>query len=175
MGTGFVHLHTHSEYSLLDGACRTKELAATAAEFGMPAVALTDHGVLYGAMEFYFEAKAKGVKPIIGCEMYVAPRGHRDRTARDEHHLTVLAANKAGYRNLLKLVSIGFLDGYYYKPRVDLELLAQYNEGLIILSGCLGGGLAQHLLHGQKAAGPHDNTGVTPRVSVGAAAFLLSR
>src|SRR6202165_3936387 len=152
MGTGFVHLHTHSEYSLLDGACRTKELAATAAEFGMPAVALTDHGVLYGAMEFYFEAKAKGVKPIIGCEMYVAPRGHRDRTARDEHHLTVLAANKAGYRNLLKLVSIGFLDGYYYKPRVDLELLAQYNEGLIILSGCLGGGLAQHLLHGQKAA-----------------------
>src|SRR5579872_3058428 len=152
MGTGFVHLHTHSEYSLLDGACRTKELAATAAEFGMPAVALTDHGVLYGAMEFLFEAKAKGVKPIIGCEMYVAPRGHRDRSARDEQHLTVLAANKAGYRNLLKLVSIGFLDGYYYKPRIDLELLAHYNEGLIVLSGCLGGGLAQHLLHGQPAA-----------------------
>jgi len=152
MGTGFVHLHTHSEYSLLDGACRTKELAATAAEFGMPAVALTDHGVLYGAMEFLFEAKAKGVKPIIGCEMYVAPRGHRDRSARDEQHLTVLAANKAGYRNLLKLVSIGFLDGYYYKPRIDLELLAHYNEGLIVLSGCLGGGLAQHLLHGQHAA-----------------------
>jgi len=95
MATGFVHLHTHSEYSLLDGACRTKELAATAAHFGMPAVALTDHGVLYGAMEFFFEAKAKGVKPIIGCELYVAPRGHRDRSVRDEQHLTVLAADKA--------------------------------------------------------------------------------
>ncbi|HEV2878896.1 MAG TPA: DNA polymerase III subunit alpha [Candidatus Eremiobacteraceae bacterium] len=149
MASGFVHLHTHSEYSLLDGACRTKAIAATAAELGMPAVALTDHGVLYGALEFYFDAKAKGVKPIIGCEMYVAPRGHRDRTARDEYHLTVLAANKAGYRNLLKLVSIGFLDGYYYKPRVDLELLAQHNEGLIVLSGCLGGAVAQALTRGE--------------------------
>jgi len=149
MASGFVHLHTHSEYSLLDGACRTKEIAASAAELGMPAVALTDHGVLYGALEFYFDAKAKGVKPIIGCEMYVAPRGHTDRSARDEYHLTVLAANKAGYRNLLKLVSIGFLEGYYYKPRVDLELLAKHNEGLIVLSGCLGGAVAQALTRGE--------------------------
>ncbi len=115
----------------------------------MPAVALTDHGVLYGALEFYFDVKAKGVKPIIGCEMYVAPRGHRDRSARDEYHLTVLAANKAGYRNLLKLVSIGFLEGYYYKPRVDLDLLAQHQEGLIVLSGCLGGAVAQALTRGE--------------------------
>jgi len=149
MGSSFVHLHTHSEYSLLDGACRTKEIASSAAEFGMPAVALTDHGVLYGALEFYFDVKAKGVKPIIGCEMYVAPRGHRDRSARDEYHLTVLAANKAGYRNLLKLVSIGFLEGYYYKPRVDLDLLAQHHEGLIVLSGCLGGAVAQALTRGE--------------------------
>jgi len=149
MARSFVHLHTHSEYSLLDGACRTKEMVASAAEFGMPAIALTDHGVLYGALEFYFEAKANGIKPIIGCEMYVAPRGHRDRSARDEHHLTVLAANKAGYRNLLKLVSIGFIDGYYYKPRVDLELLAEHAEGLIVLSGCLGGSIAQALVKGE--------------------------
>jgi DNA polymerase-3 subunit alpha len=149
MPANFVHLHTHSEYSLLDGACRTKEMVAKAAEFAMPAVALTDHGVMYGALEFYFEAKAKGVKPIIGCEMYVAPRGHRDRSARDEYHLTVLAADKAGYRNLLKLVSIGFLDGYYYKPRVDLDLLAAHNHGLIVLSGCLGGSVAQALVRGE--------------------------
>ncbi len=149
MGSSFVHLHTHSEYSLLDGACRTKEIVTSAAELGMPAVALTDHGVLYGALEFYFEAKAVGVKPIIGCEMYVAPRGHRDRTARDEHHLTVLAADKRGYRNLIQLVSIGFLDGYYYKPRIDLELLARHHEGLIVLSGCLGGAVAQALTRGE--------------------------
>ena len=148
MASSFVHLHTHSEYSLLDGACRTKEIVSTAAELGMPAVALTDHGVLYGALEFYFAAKAAGVKPIIGCEMYIAPRGHRDRTARDEYHLTVLAADKAGYRNLLRLVSIGFLDGYYYKPRVDLELLSQYRDGLIVLSGCLGGAVSQALIRG---------------------------
>ncbi len=146
MAGGFVHLHVHSEYSLLDGACRIADLVQTAAEFGMPAMALTDHGVLYGALEFYFAAKAKGVKPIIGCEMYVAPRGHRDRSARDEYHLTVLASNKAGYQNLMKLVSAGFLDGYYYKPRVDLELLSRHHEGLIVLSGCLGGGVQQHLV-----------------------------
>jgi DNA polymerase-3 subunit alpha len=147
LAKNFVHLHVHSEYSLLDGACRIPDIVSKAAEFGMPAVALTDHGVLYGAMEFYFEAKSKGIKPILGCEMYVAPRGHRDRSARDEYHLTVLAQDARGYRNLMKLVSAGFIDGYYYKPRVDLELLAQYGEGLIVLSGCLGGGVQQHLLH----------------------------
>ncbi len=152
MAKNFVHLHVHSEYSLLDGACRIPDIVSTAAEFGMPAVALTDHGVLYGAMEFYFEAKAKGIKPILGCEMYVAPRGHRDRSARDEYHLTVLAQDAQGYRNLMKLVSAGFMDGYYYKPRVDLELLAQYSAGLIVLSGCLGGGIQQRLLHDEVDA-----------------------
>ncbi len=118
----------------------------------MPALALTDHGVLYGALEFYFAAKAKGVKPIIGCEMYVAPRGRLDRSQRDEYHLTVLAANRVGYKNLLKLVSAGFLEGYYYKPRIDLDLLAQHQEGLVVLSGCLGGGVQQALLHDDE---PH--------------------
>jgi DNA polymerase-3 subunit alpha len=149
MPRSFVHLHAHSEYSLLDGACRTKEMVAKAADLGMPAIALTDHGVMYGALEFYFEAKAHGIKPIVGCEMYLAPRGLRDRSARDEHHLTVLAADKAGYRNLLKLVSAGFTDGYYYKPRIDLDLLAAHQEGLIVLSGCLGGSLAQALVRGE--------------------------
>jgi DNA polymerase III subunit alpha len=148
----FVHLHVHSEYSLLDGACRVGDLVTAAAERGMPALALTDHGVLYGALEFYFAAKAKGVKPIIGCEMYVAPRGRLDRSQRDEYHLTVLAANRAGYKNLLKLVSAGFLEGYYYKPRIDLDLLAQHHEGLVVLSGCLGGGVQQALLHDDE---PH--------------------
>ncbi|HLJ83107.1 MAG TPA: DNA polymerase III subunit alpha [Candidatus Eremiobacteraceae bacterium] len=152
MAKNFVHLHVHSEYSLLDGACRIPDIVATAAEFGMPAVALTDHGVLYGAMEFYFEAKAKGVKPILGCEMYVAPRGHRDRSVRDEYHLTVLAQDARGYRNLMKLVSAGFMDGYYYKPRVDLELLAKHSQGLIVLSGCLGGGIQQKLMHDEVDA-----------------------
>jgi DNA polymerase-3 subunit alpha len=147
LAKNFVHLHVHSEYSLLDGACRIPDIVASAAQFGMPAVALTDHGVLYGAMEFYFEAKSKGVKPILGCEMYVAPRGHRDRSARDEYHLTVLAQDVRGYRNLMKLVSAGFTDGYYYKPRVDLDLLAKFGDGLIVLSGCLGGGVQQHLVH----------------------------
>ena len=150
MAKNFVHLHVHSEYSLLDGACRIPDIVSTAAEYAMPAVALTDHGVLYGAMEFYFEAKRKGIKPILGCEMYVAPRGHRDRSARDEYHLTVLAQDIRGYRNLMKLVSAGFIDGYYYKPRVDLELLAAHNEGLIVLSGCLGGGVQQHLMHDEN-------------------------
>ena len=150
----FVHLHVHTEYSLLDGACRVADVVAAAAELGMPAIAITDHGVLYGAMEFYAEAKRRGIKPILGCEMYVAPRGHQDRSARDEYHLTVLAANAVGYRNLVKLVSIGWLDGYYYKPRVDLELLAQMHEGLIVLSGCLGSGVSQALVRddGERAA-----------------------
>ena len=147
MSKSFVHLHVHSEYSLLDGACRVGDLVSAAAETGMPALALTDHGVLYGALEFYFAARSKGIKPIIGCEMYVAPRGRLDRSARDEYHLTVLAINRPGYQNLLKLVSAGFLEGYYYKPRVDLELLAVHNEGLVVLSGCLGGGVQQALLH----------------------------
>ncbi len=142
----FVHLHVHSEYSLLDGACRIEHLCRRAAENGSPAIALTDHGVMYGAMEFYYAAREHGLTPILGCEAYIAPRGRLDRTAREEAHVTLLAADFIGYRNLSALVSKGFLEGYYYKPRIDLDLLAKHNEGLIVLSGCLSGMVAAPLL-----------------------------
>ncbi|HTU83399.1 MAG TPA: DNA polymerase III subunit alpha [Candidatus Acidoferrales bacterium] len=142
----FVHLHVHSEYSLLDGACRVEGLCRRAAEGGAPAVALTDHGVMYGAMEFYYAARGARLTPIIGCEAYVAPRGRLDRTIRDEAHVTLLAADLVGYRNLTALVSKGFLEGYYYKPRIDLDLLERHNDGLIALSGCMSGLVAAPLL-----------------------------
>jgi DNA polymerase-3 subunit alpha len=142
----FVHLHVHSEYSLLDGACRVDPLVRRAAESGSPAVALTDHGVMYGAMEFYYSARDHQVTPIIGCEAYIAPRGRFDRTVREEAHVTLLAADLVGYRNLTALVSKGFLEGYYYKPRIDLDLLAEHHDGLIVLSGCMSGLVAAPLL-----------------------------
>jgi DNA polymerase-3 subunit alpha len=149
----FVHLHVHSEYSLLDGACRISALVNTACEMGMPAVALTDHGVMYGAAEFYQKCKDKGINPIIGCEVYVASGSRFDRSPRgaDNHyyHLVLLAKDITGYRNLLKLVSKGFLEGFYYKPRVDRELLAQYSEGLIALTACLGGEIPEYIKTGQ--------------------------
>lgn len=142
----FVHLHVHSEYSLLDGACRVDGLCRRSAEDGSPAVALTDHGVMYGAMEFYYTARDFKLTPIIGCEAYIAPRGRFDRTVRDEAHVTLLAADVEGYRNLTALISKGFLEGYYYKPRIDLELLEKHNQGLIVLSGCMSGLVAAPLL-----------------------------
>jgi DNA polymerase-3 subunit alpha len=142
----FVHLHVHSEYSLLDGACRVDALCRRSADDGAPAVALTDHGVMFGAMEFYYAAKDVGLTPIVGCEAYIAPRGRFDRTVRDEAHVTLLAADLVGYRNLVALISKGFLEGYYYKPRIDLDLLAQHNDGLIVLSGCMSGLCAAPLL-----------------------------
>jgi len=148
----FVHLHVHSEYSLLDGACRIEQLCRRVAEFGSPAVALTDHGVMYGAMEFYDAARRANLTPIIGCEAYVAPRGHLDRTLRDEAHVTLLAADLEGYRNLSVLVSKGFLEGYYYKPRIDLDLLERHNRGLILLSGCISGLVAAPLLRNDRVA-----------------------
>src|SRR6185295_1261507 len=138
----FVHLHLHTEYSLLDGAIRMKDLMKKAAEFKMPAVAITDHGNLFGAIEFYQEAKRAGIKPIIGCEAYIAPRSHKDRpnSLRDAaYHFTLLAQNETGYRNLVKLISTAHLDGFHYRPRIDKELLAQHSAGLIGLSGCLAG------------------------------------
>ena len=138
----FVHLHLHTEYSLLDGSIRMKELMKKAAEFEMPAVAITDHGNLFGVIEFYQEAQRAGVKPIIGCEVYVAPRSHKDRppSRRDSaYHFTLLAENEIGYRNLVKLVTAAHLDGFYYAPRIDKELLAARSAGLIGLSGCLAG------------------------------------
>src|SRR5437762_10202410 len=136
----FVHLHLHTEYSLLDGSIRMKELMKKAAEFKMPAVAITDHGNLFGAIEFYQEAIRAGVKPIIGCEAYIAPGSHKDRPAsrRDAaYHFTLLAENETGYRNLVKLVTAAHLDGFHYAPRIDKELLAAHSAGLIGLSGCL--------------------------------------
>jgi len=138
----FVHLHLHTEYSLLDGSIRMKELMKKAAEFKMPAVAMTDHGNLFGAIEFYQEAQRAGVKPIIGCEVYVAPGSHKDRPpSRREsaYHFTLLAENETGYRNLVKLVTTAHLDGFHYAPRIDKEMLAARSEGLIGLSGCLAG------------------------------------
>jgi DNA polymerase-3 subunit alpha len=149
----FVHLHLHTQYSLLDGAIRIKELMQKAVGLGMPAVAMTDHGNLFGAIEFYQTALAAGIKPIIGCEMYIAPGSMRDKkasSAKDaSNHFTLLAKDATGYRNLVKLVTAGYLDGYYYKPRIDKELLARHAEGLLALSGCLKGELNGHLLADQ--------------------------
>src|SRR5438477_11128265 len=136
----FVHLHLHSEYSLLDGAVRMKELMRKAAEFKMPAVAMTDHGNLFGAIEFYQEATRAGIKPIIGCEAYVAPRSHKEKASslrEAAYHFTLLAQDDTGYRNLVKLISTAHLDGFHYRPRIDKELLAKHSAGLIGLSGCL--------------------------------------
>lgn len=152
MSAPFAHLHIHSEYSLLDGACRLKPLAARVRELGMDAVALTDHGVMYGAIEFYTEAEAAGIKPIIGCEVYVAPRHRTDREGKadsDPGHLVLLAQNETGYRNLIALASRASLEGFYYKPRVDMELLEQYHDGLIAMTACLGGQIPDLILHNQ--------------------------
>lgn len=146
----FVHLHVHSEFSLLDGAARIKDLVDQASALGMKALALTDHGVLYGAVPFYKACIAKGIKPIIGCEVYLTTGSRFDKGARKDnpiYHLILLAKNESGYRNLMKLSSIGHLEGFHYKPRIDLEVLSEYSEGLICLSSCLGSEIAQHLLH----------------------------
>ena len=145
----FVHLHVHSEFSLLDGMCRIKDLPKRAKELGMKAIALTDHGVMYGAVNFYKECVKEGIKPIIGCEVYVAPRTRFDKESGiddDYAHLILLAKNKTGYQNLIKLVSMSFTDGYYYKPRIDLEILEKYSEGLVCLSACLAGQINQAIL-----------------------------
>ena len=144
----FVHLHVHSEYSILDGACRIPDLAARAAELDMPAVTLTDHGSLAGAVELYREAGKQGIKPIIGCEVYVAD--DRTKLERGFAHLTLLAESNEGYANLIKLVSGGYLEGYYYKPRVDWELLDRYSNGIVALSGCMSGRVSKALLDGNK-------------------------
>lgn len=149
----FVHLHIHSEFSLLDGANRIKDLPVRAKELGMDSIAITDHGVMFGAIDFYKACKKEGVKPIIGCEVYVAPRSRTDKQPGiDNHyyHLILLAKNNEGYKNLSKLVSLSFVDGYYYKPRIDREILEKYHKGLICLSACLAGEVNQALLSGQN-------------------------
>ncbi|WP_041044842.1 DNA polymerase III subunit alpha, partial [Gordoniibacillus kamchatkensis] len=151
--SSFVHLHVHSEYSLLDGAARVEALVKRAAELGMTSLALTDHGVMYGAVAFYKACLQHGLKPIIGCEAYYTSGSIKDRGTRQEqpiYHLILLAKNETGYRNLMKLVSIGHLQGFHYKPRIDREHLARHAEGLVALSACLGGEVSQHLLHDRK-------------------------
>jgi DNA polymerase-3 subunit alpha len=149
----FVHLHVHSEYSLLDGAAQLEKLVDKAKELKFPAIALTDHGNLFGAIDFYLAAQKAGVKPILGCELYVAPGGRKERGSQDggyegANHLTVLVRNRTGYQNLVKLVSRAFLEGFYYKPRVDRELLAQHADGLLVLSGCLNSEVSRMLSAG---------------------------
>ena len=148
----FTHLHVHTEYSLLDGSSKIKELTARAKELGMDSMAITDHGVMYGVIDFYRAAREAGIKPILGCEVYVAPGSRFDREsgAGDDryYHLILLAKNNAGYKNLMKIVSKGFVDGFYYKPRVDLELLSTYHEGIIALSACLAGEVQKYLARG---------------------------
>jgi len=173
----FVHLHLHTDYSLLDGACDITELVNEAAQRGMPAVAVTDHGNLFAAEHFHHEASTRGVKPIIGCEVYVARTSRHDRgdktngearpgrppaagngqssgqagdvAQRGTNHLVLLCENAEGYRNLIQLVSAGFLEGFYYKPRIDYDLLAKHSRGLIALSACLSGAVAEPLVDGR--------------------------
>ncbi len=151
MEEGFVHLHVHTEYSLLDGACRIERLVERVRELGQPAVAITDHGVMYGVIDFYKAAKKAGVKPIIGCEVYVAPRTRFDKQHKVDsspYHLILLCENETGYQNLIKLVSAGFVEGFYGKPRIDHDLLEKYHEGLICLSACLAGEIPRALASG---------------------------
>src|SRR4051795_6412995 len=164
MGKSFTHLHLHTEFSMLDGAARVKDVVAAAAADGQPAIGITDHGNMYGVLDFYKEAKEHGLVPVIGTEAYMAKESRHERPVRrgrlddgggegDEgdklyYHLTLLAETTAGYRNLMKLSSEAYLDGYYYKARLDWELLERYHEGVIATTGCLGGVVLQALLRG---------------------------
>ncbi len=149
----FVHLHVHTEYSLLDGASRIDTLVQKAKQLNMPAIAITDHGSMYGVIDFYKSAKKHGIKPIIGCEVYIAPKSRHEKSAiegESSYHLVLLAENQIGYQNLIALVSKAYSEGFYYKPRIDKELLKEYNEGLICLSACIAGEIPQLLLNGNK-------------------------
>ncbi|HZV13241.1 MAG TPA: PHP domain-containing protein, partial [Candidatus Kapabacteria bacterium] len=158
----FVHLHNHTHYSLLDGACTVDGLVNAAVENNMKAVALTDHGVLFGLMEFYKKAKQAGVKPILGCELYVARSSRFDRGGesngtgkklKNYSHLIILAKNQTGYKNLIKLSTLGHTEGFYYKPRVDIDALREHREGLVALSACAGGVVASPLINDGYDAG----------------------
>ena len=148
----FAHLHVHTEYSLLDGSNKIREYVARVKELGMTAAAITDHGVMYGCIDFYRECKKQGIHPVLGCEVYVSPGSMQDREAHagDDryYHLILLAENDTGFANLTRIVSAGFVDGFYYKPRVDKELLRKYHEGIICTSACLAGEVARNLSRG---------------------------
>ncbi len=151
----FIHLHNHTHFSLLDGACRIEDMVTQALEYNMNSLAITDHGCLFGAVEFYQKCTAREVKPIIGCEVYLAPGSRFDKKANDKtgtaYHLVLLSKNETGYKNLMKLVSMGYLEGFYYKPRIDWEILKQYSEGLVALSACLKGEVSQAILKKGKS------------------------
>src|SRR6478752_91449 len=150
---GFTHLHLHTQYSLLDGAIRVKDLFPKVKELGMDTVAVTDHGNMFGAIDLYTEAKATGVKLVFGCETYVAATDRHDRTNRRNYHLILLAKDDVGYKNLSYLNSMGYLEGFYYNPRIDKQILREHSEGLIGLSACLGGEIAQTIMRrGPEAA-----------------------
>lgn len=152
MESSFIHLHNHTEYSILDGALRLEDLVEAAYQANMPAVAITDHGNIFGAVAFFKLAKSRGVKPILGCEVYLAPRSRFDRSADEAHnyHLVLLVKDSRGYRNLCQLITSSYLEGFYYKPRIDKEILARHSQGLIGLSSCLKGEIAVHLLRGEE-------------------------
>ena len=158
MTSEFVHLHNHSDYSLLDGAQRIDQLVNTIDDLNMDSVALTEHGNMFSVIPYYKESKKAGIKPIIGCEIYVAVGSRFDRKQRPEggwgnNHLILLAQNYTGYKNLMKLVTAGYLEGFYYRPRVDIELLRQYNDGLICMSACLKGEVPEKMLKGNYEGG----------------------
>ena len=148
----FTHLHVHTEYSLLDGSNKIKEYVAKVKELGMDSAAITDHGVMFGVIDFYRAAREAGINPVLGCEVYVAPgsRFDKEQGAGDDryYHLVLLAENNQGYANLMKIVSKGFVEGFYYKPRVDIEVLREYHEGIIALSACLAGEVQRYLVRG---------------------------
>ena len=169
----FVHLHLHTEYSLLDGATRIADIAEKAIECGQSAVAITDHGVMYGAVEFYNSLKAKGVKPIIGCEVYVAARSRLDKEGRTDssgNHLILLCKNAVGYKNLCYMVSKSFIDGFYSKPRIDMDLLRGHSEGRVALSGCVAGKIPQLILSGDM--GEAEKTAIAMRELFGEDFYL---
>ena len=145
----FVHLHTHTEYSLLDGSNKIKDYVKRIKELGMNAAAITDHGNMFGVINFYREANKEGIKPILGCEVYVAPNSRFDKeiTGGEDryYHLILLAKNNLGYSNLMKIVSAGYIEGFYYRPRVDMEILNKYHEGIICLSACLAGEVQRYI------------------------------
>ncbi|MBQ7915932.1 MAG: PHP domain-containing protein, partial [Firmicutes bacterium] len=151
----FAHLHVHTEYSLLDGSSKISEIVKQAKELGMTSLAITDHGAMYGVIDFYKECKAQGIHPVIGCEVYVAEKSRFQKDGRSDaeyYHLVLLAKDQQGYENLIKMVSKGFVEGFYYKPRIDLELLAECHEGLIALSACLAGAVQRTLMNGDYEA-----------------------
>jgi len=149
----FIHLHNHTEYSFLDGAIRIDDLVKKAAAWNMPALAITDHGGLFGAIEFYETCMKQGIKPILGFEAYVAPESRKNKRPGDDNkssHLILLARNETGWKNLMHLSTVGYLEGFYYKPRIDLEILREYSDGLIATTACIAGAIPRAIINGQQ-------------------------